>query len=383
MAHDINQLVLLAQKGPIPVHHLAVVAGHTVSLTCTILPVKLLLRNTYHNITSHCNWVSLISLSPAAANNLLELQQGLSMWNGHVAMCHPPNVVINTNASLSGWGGCILDLKSTVVGWWKPSMQHINELELQAIKKMLYTFETQILGKSILIHCNNIMAITYINKMGGRNPHLNQVMHKIFTFTHAHGINLIARHLPGVVNVHADKLSRLLPQHKWRVHPSIFNELQWKWGLHTIDHMAMKRNTLLPHFNLRFWERHVEAMDTLLQDWTHNNNWVAPPLVLLPVVVQLLQQQNTWATVLAPVWISKAWCQELLELCNVPLQMLPHPAPLILLSGMALEPLQCGNWCIAAFRTSGKPTPLAGAWRPWECSMEHWPPLHGGATGAA
>jgi len=70
----------------------------------------------------HCNWVSLILLSPAAVNDLLELWQGLLMWNGHVAMCCPPDVVINTDTSLSGWGGCIWDLKSTVAGWWKPSM---------------------------------------------------------------------------------------------------------------------------------------------------------------------------------------------------------------------------------------------------------------------
>ncbi len=37
-------------------------------------------------------------------------------------------------------GRCKLDLKSTVVGWWKPSMCHINELELWAINKMLYAF---------------------------------------------------------------------------------------------------------------------------------------------------------------------------------------------------------------------------------------------------
>jgi hypothetical protein len=119
LAHNIDWLVLQAHKGPIPVHHLAAVVGHVVSLTHVILPVKLLLWNAYHNITSHHNWASLVLLLLVAVNNLLELQQGLSTWNGHVAMCWPPDVVINTDVSLSS--GDVLG-KSML---WAVETQHV------------------------------------------------------------------------------------------------------------------------------------------------------------------------------------------------------------------------------------------------------------------
>lgn len=49
-------------------------------------------------------------------------------------------------------------------------MCHINKLELQAIKKTLYAFETQIMGKSILICCDNITTITYSEQDGWVEP---------------------------------------------------------------------------------------------------------------------------------------------------------------------------------------------------------------------
>ncbi len=308
---------------------------------------------------------------------LLELQQGLAMWNSHMAMCQPSDMVIDTNMSLSSWGGCILDSKSTVVGWWKASTCHINSRP----SRKHTTHSNPRSWASILIHCNNITVITYMNKMGGQNLHLNQVMHKIFMFMYACGIHLIAHHLPGTMNMWANRLSRLL-LHEWQVHHLVFKALQWKWGPHSIDCMATKWNTLLLHFNLRFWEHHIKATNALTQNWANDNNWVAPPLALMPVVMWLLHQQNTHATVLAPAWTSKAWCQELLELCNELPLLLPHPAPLIPLNSMKLEPLCCGNWCMAIFRTSGKATPGGGTQRPWQCSTLHWPLLHGVITAA-
>jgi hypothetical protein len=57
-----------------------------------------------------------------------------------------------------------------VAGWWKPHMCHINKLELQAIKKTLYALETQIMGKSILVCCDNVTAIAYSEQDGWAEP---------------------------------------------------------------------------------------------------------------------------------------------------------------------------------------------------------------------
>jgi hypothetical protein len=258
-------------------------------------------------------------------------------------------------------------------------MCHINKLELQAIKKTLYTFKAQITGKSILVHCNNITVIAYMNKMGGQNPRLNQVMHKIFTFTHTHEIHLITQHLPGTTNMHTDKLSQLLPQHKWQVLPSVFKVLQQKWGPHTIYHMATKQNTLLLHFNSRFWEPHRGHQHTdpeLVKQQqlghtptgTHAHGHATPASTqrphhspgtsvgqqgMVPGAAQAVQQATAAATT---------------------------PSPLIPSSSMAPEPLQCSNWHMAIFRTSGRATPGAGNQKPWQCSTLHWPLLHGVTT---
>ncbi|ELR16488.1 uncharacterized protein ACA1_307140 [Acanthamoeba castellanii str. Neff] len=136
--------------------------------------------------------------------------------------------------------------------------------------------------------CNNITTVVYMNKFGGCNICLNWVMKKIFNFTQTHGITLLARHLPSDLNGQADQLSCLLPQHKWSVHLSIFQALNCCWGPHLVDCMALKSNALLPQFNSRFWEHNMEVVNTLLQPWQGENNWVVLPVVLLLVIARLL-----------------------------------------------------------------------------------------------
>jgi hypothetical protein len=215
-------------------------------------------------------------------------------------------------------------------------------------------------GKLILLHCDNITAVVYINHLGGHNPAMNCTMKKIFALCKLLGAQLSAIHLPGLENSCADYLSRLYLQHEWQVAHCTFRNLDCHWGPHSIDHLAMVVNTLLPHFNSWFWEPGSEAIDTTVQNWKGENNWAALPIALIPRVVHLIHEQDTTATLIAPIWPGKPWFQELLAIAS-DLRNLPStPNTFTAMLDKLPKPLHNLQWRWAAFRICGANGPLAG-----------------------
>ena len=78
------------------------------------------------------NYSGLISMSPAAKEDLEWWIHEVSRWNGRSLQATPPELEIETDASMTGWGAyCQGNLTG---GRWSEEEQslHINELELLA-----------------------------------------------------------------------------------------------------------------------------------------------------------------------------------------------------------------------------------------------------------
>ena len=69
----------------------------------------------------------------------------------------------------------------------------------------------------------------------------------------------------------------------WSLDGAIFQQLDHKWGPHTIDRFASHYNTQLPHFNSRFWNPGTEGVDVFTCDWSKDINWLCPPVFLIHV----------------------------------------------------------------------------------------------------
>ena len=78
-----------------------------------------------------------------------------------------PSVIIQTDASNTGWGA-VMD-KVSIGGPWLKSeeMYHINALELLAVTHAVKSFLKDKNNLQVLIQTDNITTMTYINKMGG------------------------------------------------------------------------------------------------------------------------------------------------------------------------------------------------------------------------
>lgn len=91
-------------------------------------------------------------------------------------------IIIYIDGSLTGWG--ITDGISPSSGLWrKAEVQHINVLDVRAIKIGIYTYCRNKDFLRIRIMCDNVTAINYVNNMGGiKSQTCNNIASRIWDF---------------------------------------------------------------------------------------------------------------------------------------------------------------------------------------------------------
>ena len=129
---------------------------------------------------------------------------------------------IFTDASEEGWGAHLNEFIAR--GTWSlpESKLHINYLELKAVFLALKEFQDLCAGKLVLIATDNTTSVSYI-----RSGPLCALLWRILTWYTGKQVTLKARHIPGCLNVVADKLSRLgqTIQTEWSLLPEVFSDL--------------------------------------------------------------------------------------------------------------------------------------------------------------
>ena len=158
---------------------------------------------------------------------------------------------IFTDASKEGWGAHLNEF--TARGTWSlpESKLHINYLELKAVFLALKEFQNLCANKIVLVATDNTTVMSYINKEGGmRSGTLCALLCRILTWCTRHQVTLKARHIPGRLNVVADKLSRLgqTIQTEWSLLPEVFQAICSRWHQPQIDLFATRFNNKLPQF---------------------------------------------------------------------------------------------------------------------------------------
>ncbi|VDI14575.1 Hypothetical predicted protein [Mytilus galloprovincialis] len=136
-----------------------------------------------------------------------------------------PQIILQTDASLSGWGAVLIDNKTG--GRWTPDEQkyHINYLELLAILYGLKSFESQLkCFTHVKILTDNTTAVSYVNKMGGiKSICCNTIAKSIWFWAKKQNVWLTASHIAGTENTIADAESRKFnDQVEWQLNKDIF-----------------------------------------------------------------------------------------------------------------------------------------------------------------
>ena len=71
-----------------------------------------------------------------------------------------------------------------------------------------------------------------------------------------------------------------------------------------MDRFANLHNCQVPRFNSWCWNPGSEAVDAFTVDWAGENNWLCPPIGLLPRVIPHAQSCRAKGSMVVPMWPS-------------------------------------------------------------------------------
>ena len=186
---------------------------------------------------------------------------------------------------------------------------HINVLELLAIKLAIQTFSKTLKHKAIHLQVDNMVALTYLLKMGGtQNLKLVQLTKEIWDHLLQCGITLTAEYLPSKLNVTADWESRNSSDFsEWKLSPS-FQRICQLGRTPEIDLFAFRlSHQIKTYFSWRP-DPLSQAADAFQQHWFHKSLYALPPFCTIPKVLSKVWKEKVPMMILVtPAWASQLW----------------------------------------------------------------------------
>ena len=130
-----------------------------------------------------------------------------------------------------------------------------------------------------MIATDNTTVVAYINKEGGmKSGSLCALLWRILSWCTRQQVTLRACHIPGRLNVIADKLSRLgqTIQTEWSLHPAVFQAVCSRWHQPQVDLFATRFNNKLPQFVSPVPDPQAWAVDALSLSWEDLDPYAFP-----------------------------------------------------------------------------------------------------------
>ena len=263
---------------------------------------------------THQNYDAQLTLSRDSLEELDWWDTHMTRWNGKSVLKKDIDLVIDSDASLTGWGAVCQDQRTG--GPWSNQEKefHINCLELLAATLALKTFTKGLKGISVLLRIDNTSAVAYINNQGGTvSRDLVHLTRELWMWALERNIHLIAQHLPGSLNDIADAESRVMRDRSdWMLDPGIFHRINQTFGPIEVDLFASRlTHQCQVYFSWRP-DPYAAATDAFLQDWTGMKGFANPPWNLIGRVLAQTQSQEAQIVLVAPVWKSQPWYPVLL-----------------------------------------------------------------------
>lgn len=320
----------LMDQRPVTVRTVAQLIGKLSASIQVVFPAPLHYRNLQNlkncALQSGGSYDSQITLNPACLEELRWWVAHLAAWNGRAILTPASDLVIETDASMQGWGAVCNGVRTG--GLWSHSERlcHINCLELLAGAFAVKSFSRGKIYLHVHLKMDNTTAVAYINKLSGtHSPVLCNLVASLWHWAIARGMILSAEHLPGRWNTQADQESRNYQDSSdWRLDPSIFQALMKIRGPCQIDLFANRLNTQLPTFFSWKPDPQGLATDAFQQAWSMGRHYAFPPFCLIMKTLAKIREEGGDLILITPVWPTQAWYPLLLEMSVSPPVLLPQ-----------------------------------------------------------
>jgi len=307
----VKQMLTLASKSRrVNLTELQSLLGTLQSVADCVLPTRLHLNSLIEMLREEEE--GLAHLTPQAVEDLNWWLEFVPNWNGKPIHPTPPTWCFDTDASADKWGAVWfsptgrLDCNGAFV-----SVMSSNTRELTAIFNGVQSL-VNVAGWqdcAVRVRTDNLTALSYVNRMGGKDAALSRLAEKLHHFCLSRRIILTAEYIPGKENVTADYLSRL--ESDWsegKLHPHLFRLADERWGPHTLDGCAGEENTQCKlHISYRANPTCLYT-DILSRPLPSDQNiWLNPPFPLIPRLLAKIRREKATVTMLLPVWPNRPW----------------------------------------------------------------------------
>ena len=248
-----------------------------------------------------------VALTDGAIQELHWWMQHLEKWNGKPVLPSKPDLVLETDASLLGWGARCEEIPTG--GLWsleERNQLHINCLELLWGALAVKTFAKNLTGVHIHLKMDNTTAISYINRMGGtRSYTLSEMACNFWSWCLERGIYLSAEHLLGIYNVTADVESRTLRSSlEWELNMNVLALIFSQLGRCEVDLFATRLNhKLLQYVSWRPDPFAIYIATNAFQvSWTNIKGYAFPTFAMIWKCLQKVIQDKGHIILIAPVY---------------------------------------------------------------------------------
>ncbi len=278
-------------------------------------------------------WMRELRLHPTVpATRLIRVSRSccrhLLMWRDPVFLRDQSGVrigaihrrhMITTDASMTGWGAVFEGRPAS--GEWKEEFLfwHINCLELRAVFLALKNFLPVLGGYHIIVRTDNMAVVSHINRQGGsRSRTLDRLAHHLLLWSQDKFLSLRAVHLPGVLNLAADFLSRQkLKPGEWMLNRQTVSQIWDLFGKAEVDLFASQESSQCPlWFSLSFPT--TLGIDVFAHPWPNVSLYAFPPIKLIPAVLCRVKVRGARLLLIAPFWPSQTWFSEITPLLYRP-----------------------------------------------------------------
>ncbi len=227
--------------------------------------------------------------------------------------------MITTDASMTGWGAVFEGRPAS--GEWKEEFLfwHINCLELRAVFLALKYFLPVLGEHHVIVRTDNMAVVSHINRQGGsRLRTLDRLARHLLLWSQDKFLSLRAVHIPGVLNLAADFLSRQkLKPGEWMLNRQTVSQIWDLFGKAEVDLFASQESSQCPlWFSLSFPT--TLGIDAFAHPWPNVSLYAFPPIKLIPAVLCRVKVSGARLLLIAPFWPSQTWFSELTPLLYRP-----------------------------------------------------------------
>ena len=351
----------LLWKELVTVRELAHVVGMLAATRLAVLSAPLHYRalqaQKINGLGLHLSYESMVTLNAHCKRDLQWWICHLSQVNGCQIQHPSPAVVIESDASNTGWGARCGPLRTG--GQWSLQEKnlHINGKEMLAAFLAVQTFVRDQKEIHVRLKVDNTTTVCYINRMGGtHSPQMMQLTHRLWNWSLERRILLSAEHLPGRLNQIADRESRMHgDSSEWKLSPLVFRQIMKQMGACQIDLFASRLTAQLDTYMSWRPDPGAVATDALAQPWNLTRGYAFPPFALIGRCLRKVHKEKVPELVLiTPIWPTQPWFPMLVSMAiRRPIQIPAAPDLLRNHRGESHPLIRQGSLNLATWLVSG------------------------------